>query len=181
LLKASLFFDFRPLYGDPGPAESLRGWLTRAVALNQRFLRQMAENALRNQPPLGLMRDFVVETEGEHAHTIDLKRRGTTPFVDGARLLALAHGISRTDTVGRLHAAAEAKVIQRDEAEAWSDAYAYLQLLRMRRHREQEERGFVPDNHINPDALNELERRILKESFRQARKLQTRIAMDYQL
>lgn len=181
LLKASLFFDFRPLYGDPGPVESLRGWLTRAVALNRRFLRQMAENALCNQPPLGLMRDFVLESEGEHAHTIDLKRRGTTPFVDGARLLALAHGISRTDTVGRLHAAAEAKAIQRDEAEAWSDAYAYLQLLRMRRHREQEERGFVPDNHINPDALNELDRRILKESFRQARKLQTRIAMDYQL
>jgi CBS domain-containing protein len=32
-----------------------------------------------------------------------------------------------------------------------------------------------------PDDLNELDRRILKEAFRQARKLQSRLAMDYQL
>jgi CBS domain-containing protein len=36
-------------------------------------------------------------------------------------------------------------------------------------------------NLINPDALNELDRRILKEAFRQARKLQNRLSLDYQL
>jgi CBS domain-containing protein len=36
-------------------------------------------------------------------------------------------------------------------------------------------------NRIDPATLNELDRRILKETFRQARKLQTRLALDYQL
>ena len=37
------------------------------------------------------------------------------------------------------------------------------------------------DNLIDPEQLNELDRRILKEAFRQARKLQARLSMEYQL
>ena len=33
----------------------------------------------------------------------------------------------------------------------------------------------------DPEKLNELDRRILKESFRQARKLQLRLKLDYQV
>ena len=181
LLKASIFFDFRSLYGDRAPVEELQRWVAKRVKANTRFLRLMAENALRNWPPLGLVRDFVVESGGEHPHTIDLKLRGTTPFVDGARLLALANGISDTNSVARLRATAAAKAILTDEAEAWCDALAFIQLLRMRRHQQQERAGRPLDNHIDPDSLNELDRRILRESFRQARKLQTRLALDYQL
>jgi CBS domain-containing protein len=36
-------------------------------------------------------------------------------------------------------------------------------------------------NRIDPDDLNELERQILKESFKQARSLQDRLKLDYQL
>jgi len=43
------------------------------------------------------------------------------------------------------------------------------------------EPGTQGDNLINPDNLNELDRRILKESFRQARKIQTRLKLDYQV
>ena len=34
---------------------------------------------------------------------------------------------------------------------------------------------------VDPDKLNELDRRILKESFRQARKIQSRLKLDYQV
>ena len=37
------------------------------------------------------------------------------------------------------------------------------------------------DNRLDPNDLNELDRRILKEAFRQARKLQSRLKLDYQL
>ncbi len=36
-------------------------------------------------------------------------------------------------------------------------------------------------NRIDPEELNEVDRRILKESFRQARRLQKRLALDYRL
>jgi CBS domain-containing protein len=51
----------------------------------------------------------------------------------------------------------------------------------MRAHQLQANQGQALDNHINPDSLNDLDRRILKEAFRQSRKLQTRLALDYQL
>lgn len=181
LLRASIFFDFRAIYGERAPVEELQGWVLARVAENTTFLRQMAENALRNRPPLGLVRDFVVASGGEHPHTIDLKLNGATPFVDGARLLALAHGIAETGTLARIRAAAQRGVLREEEAGAWCDAYAFIQLLRMRAHQGQQSQGHPLDNHVDPDRLNDLDRRILKEAFRQARKLQTRLTLDYQL
>jgi CBS domain-containing protein len=181
LLKASIFFDLRALFGSAEPAERLRAAILRRTAATPRFLRQLAQNALLNQPPLGLVRDFVVETEGAHANTLDLKLRGGLPFVDGARLLALAHHIGETHTAARLRAAAKAGVVPADEAEAWCDSYDFIQLLRLRHHQALQAKSQPLDNYINPDELNDLDRRILKEAFRQARKLQSRLALDYHL
>lgn len=181
LLKASIFFDFRSLWGDAAPAESLRDWVMAKVPANPRFRRQMAANALRNEPPLGLFQDFALSGTGDRARTIDLKMNGTTPFVDGARILALTVGVRETNTLARLRACAERGAIRPDEAEAWCDAYAFVLLQRMRTHQAQQRAGRQPDNRVSPDDLNELDRRILKEAFRQARKLQSRLALDYQL
>ena len=181
LLNASIFFDFRAIHGDDKPTERLRMSVLKRAAATPRFLRQLAQNALLNEPPLGLVRDFVVDTEGEYANTIDLKLRGALPFVDGARLLSLAHRIGETNTSARLRALGKAGVVPAAEAGAWCDAYDFIQLLRMRRHQALEAKGAPLDNRVNPDELNDLDRRILKEAFRQARKLQSRLALDYQL
>jgi CBS domain-containing protein len=121
-----------------------------------------------------------VASGGEHP-TRSTSLNGATPFVDGARLLALAHGIAETGTLARIRAVAQRGVLQEEEAGAWCDAYAFIQLLRMRAHQVQESSGLPLDNHVDPESLNELDRRILKETFRQARKLQTRLTLDYQL
>lgn len=181
LLNASIFFDFRPIVGDAGLAEALWGWLLARARATPRFLHQMAANALRNRPPLGVVRDFVLETHGDHVHTLDLKLNGATPFVDAARIYGLAAGVPQTNTVERLRAAAKRGLLRADEVEAWSEAFLFIQLLRMRNQHWRSQEGKPPHNHVDPDELNELERRILKESFRQARKLQQRLAMDYGL
>lgn len=181
LLNASIFFDFRPIEGERGLAQELRRWLAARARANPRFLHQMAANALRNRPPLGVVRDFVLESKGEYAHTIDLKLNGTTPFVDAARIYGLAAGDSHTNTLQRLRAASAEMKIPPDEVEAWAEAFLFIQLLKLRNQHWREAEGQPMHNHIDPDELNELERRILKEAFRQARKLQTRLALDYGL
>lgn len=181
LLNASIYFDFRSLYGEEAPVEQLRAWMLKQVAPNSRFRRQMAENALHNRPPLGLFGDIKVSSGGKHPHTIDLKAQGLTSFVDAARITALAHGIGATNTVQRLHRAAAAKALNPDDVAAWAESYHFIQLLRVRVHRRQSEQGQTLSNLIDPDTLNELDRRILKEAFRQARKLQSKIALEYQL
>lgn len=179
LLNASTYFDLRPLYGDPAPAEGLRDWLCERVPANPRFLRQLAAQAVTNTPPLGLMGDFRLDDRDQG--TIDLKLKGAMPLIDGARVLALAHGVAETNTFGRLRALKALGVVRAEEADAWHDAFAFVMLLRLRHQRARQRDGLSPDNHVRLDALNELERRILKEAFRQARKLQARLAADYDL
>lgn len=180
LLHASIFFDFRSLYGEHALAQDLRVWLGRVASENSRFLHMMAGNALRNRPPLGVIRDFVVGKENK----IDLKLNGITPFVDAARIFSLAAGVADTNTIQRLRLSAEKLRIDDAEISAWIDALLFIQVLRMRRHDEASAKGVddqALDNLIDPEKLNELDRRILKEAFRQARKLQARLAMEYQL
>ncbi len=180
LLNASIFFDFRALHGEESLADELRAWLTAKVQGNPRFLKQMTQNALRNVPPLGLVRDFVLSEDEQHPHTLDLKMNGTTPFVDGARIFALASGQPATGTAQRLKQAGQALHIPDEEIGGWMQAFHFIQLLRLRHQHEQERKGQAPDNYLDPDTLSVLDRRILKEAFRQARKLQARLALDYE-
>jgi CBS domain-containing protein len=86
-----------------------------------------------------------------------------------------------------------------DEISAYIDSFHFVQLLRLRNNQrttdtDRADRGdFVAAqaeldnqsnaqmaNRIRTDALNDLDRRILKEALRQARKLQARLEMDFQ-
>jgi len=177
LLHSTIFFDFRPLFGDFSLSDGLRGWLGENAPKNTRFLHQLAVNALRNKPPLGIVRDFVT---GD-GHTIDLKLNGITPFVDAARIFSLGHAVGATNTLQRLREAGEKLRLSAQDVDAYCDAFLYIQLLRLRLHHEQGQAGETLTNKVDPDTLNPLDSRILREAFRQARKLQTKLALDYQV
>jgi CBS domain-containing protein len=181
LLNATIFFDFRGLWGRSDLADGLRTWLARNVRDRSLFLRLMAENALRNAPPLGVLRDFAVERHADAEDSLDLKLNGVAPFVDAARILSLAAGDQHTGTVERLRALVHVRRLDTAEVEAWVDAFHFIQMLRLRHQQEQVASGHAPDNFLQPDRLNDLERRILKEAFRQSRKLQERLRLDFRL
>lgn len=180
LLFASIFFDFRPLYGEHDLTVTLRNWLLDTCRTNPLFLRLMAENALQCQPPLGLIRDFKVKKTGKFPYTIDLKMAGLWPFIDAARVFALACGVPETNTARRLRSVAEKIYFANDEIGAIIDSFYYVQRMRLR-HQHDLQGLAAGANRINPDALNQLDRSILKEAFKQARRLQSRLQLDYQL
>lgn len=177
LLHSTIFFDFRPLYGAAHLGTALRTWLQATAPKNSRFLHQLAVNAVRNRPPLGMVRDFVTSDD----RTIDLKLNGITPFVDAARIFSLAVGGVQTNTLERLREIATPLNINHRDIDAYCEAFLYIQLLRLRLHHQQSEQGETLTNRVDPDTLNNLDRRILKEAFRQARKLQTKLGLDYQV
>lgn len=180
LLNACIFFDLRPIYGDESLAERLRAWLLAAAADRPLFQRLMAENALQCQPPLGVIRDFVCDGSREFPHTIDLKKRGSLPFVDAARVLGLANRVPYTSTAQRLRAVAEVLPIDADGPEAIIDGFYFIHLLRLRN--QVRLHGVRAEaNRIDPDDLSRVDRHVLKEAFRQARKLQDRLVVRYAL
>ena len=180
LLNASIFFDFRALAGDAGLAAALRGWLNEKMKGNRRFLKLMTVNALGNRPPLGLVRDFVTDGEGEEAGTVDLKLHGTTLFVDAARIFALAAGVEETSTVARFRAAAASWKLDAAEVGGWIEAFHHVQQLRLRQHQQQLEQAHALTNRVDPKDLSTLDRSFLKEALRQAKKLQGKLEGFFQ-
>jgi CBS domain-containing protein len=154
LLNASIFFDFRPLAGEARLAGELREAVLAQARANRSFLRALTESALQGGPPLGWLKDFSTDQ-------LDLKGSGARPFVDAARVLALAEGVGETGTAARLRARGEAGA---------ADAFHFIQGLRLRH-----------GNRVSVAVLSALERRVLKEAFRESARLQSRIRMDFGL
>lgn len=182
LLASSIYFDLRVVWGDEQGCEQLRQSLLVQVADNRLFQRMMADNALRQRPPVGRLREFVLTRQGnDKAATLDLKVQGLTPFVDGARLLALANGIGACNTLERLRQLVTKGVIEPLDGAAYEEAYHFIQQTRMQQHQRQTRDNLPYSNRVDPDSLNHLDRRILRESLRQAQRLQSSLALRYQL
>jgi CBS domain-containing protein len=169
LLNASIFFDFRPLAGDARLAGELREQVFAMVKARSAFWCALAENALRIRLPLGVVRDFST------SEPIDLKLYGALPFVEAARVFALAHGIAETGTAARLRAAARAGAFSLGDAQAAITAFHYVQALRLKR--QALEQG--DSNRVAAQELNTIDRRVLKEALRQAAMLQDVLRMSY--
>ena len=178
LLDASICFDFRALHGDATLAVALREWIHPVTKANPAFLRLMAELAVESKPPLGVLRDFT--TDGTRERSVNLKLNGARPFTDAARIYALAHGLSQTNTGERLRAVRTRIGMGAAEAEAMVQAFYVIQGHRLRIQAALPP-GDEAANRLDPDKLNVLERRVLKEAFLQARSLQSRLALDYQV
>ena len=181
LLASSIYFDLRVVWGDEQGCAQLRRQLLADVADNSLFQRLLAANALRHRPPLGRFRDFVVARKGAEKDTFDLKEEGLTPFVDSARLLALAHGVEDSNTLRRFAELVRLEVIDAQDGAAYEEAYHFIQQARLQLHQQQAAQDLPLSNRLDPDSLNHLDRRILRESFRQAQRLQASLALRYQL
>lgn len=182
LLYSTIYFDFRAIWGEDSAVKRLRKDLLESIRHNKAFQRLLANNALQHRPPLGgLFRDFELSKRGAEKDTLDLKTKGLTPFVDGIRVLALSHGIETANTLERIRELVQKRVIERLDGDAYAEAYHFIQLIRMQQHQQQSRHQLPYSNRIYPDELNHLDRRILRESFRQAQRLQSSLTFRYKL
>jgi len=175
LLNASIYFDFRHLAGDATLAHSLRQEVVQAAQQTPRFLKQMALNALTRGVALNWRGAIDTDANG----TIDLKLQGAAIFVDAARIYSLAHGLAQTNTRQRLEAVGQQMALAKNEYGAWVSGFEFLQMLRLRI---QLEGGATLEqpNRLLVTSLNDIDRRILRETLRVARQLQQRLQLDYQ-
>ena len=109
---------------------------------------------------------------------IDIKLHGTAIVVDAARIYALANGIEAINTRERLAAAGRALNLPASESVAWIAAFEYLQTLRLAAQINGHWIGNNP-NVVDIDALNSVDRTILRESLSKVRNLQQQLELDY--
>lgn len=179
LLNVMIFFDFRPGFGDASLAENLRTHLIGATRRQEIYLLHLAKDCLSSRAPLSFFRTFIVEKNGEHKNTLDIKRQGITPFVNFARVMALKHGVKETNTLARLKVLSDEGHISGNLWQAASEAYELQMQLRLVHQLHQIDNGILPDNYINPANLTELEKRMLKEAFSVIERLQALLKTEF--
>ena len=178
---SNIFFDFRAIYGDFSLEESLRDYLLSIVKDQRVFLGYLANLAVRNKPPLGFFKTFVVEKSGEHKDKLNLKIKGIAPIVDIIRLFSLEKGIRETSTLERIESLKNKHGVVRDYADEIIYAFEFLMLLRMKHQYDQVIQGIMPDNFINPENLSNLEKKLLKDTFQLISKLQDILIERYKI
>ncbi|TCS40437.1 putative nucleotidyltransferase substrate binding domain-containing protein [Reinekea marinisedimentorum] len=165
LLHSSIFFDLDGVAGHTRWADELKRHIARKAKDNPRFLAAMARNALNRTPPLAFFKGFVVEKDGEHKNSINLKRRGTAPLTDVIRVHALAIGSRSLNSFERIDDIIAADILPPGKARDLSDALEYIAMVRIIHQAEDIEAGRKPDNNIEPESLSSFEKRNLKEAF----------------
>ena len=165
LLHASIFFDLDGIFGETGLAGQLRQLVLKKAKDSRRFLACLARNALLRRPPLGFFRKFVLEHDGRHQKTFNLKRRGTAPVADLARVHALACGAMPLNTEERLTHVKETPLLAEGVGDDLLDALELISIVRIRHQARQVEAGISPDNNVIPETLSSFERNHLKDAF----------------
>ncbi|WP_456297246.1 DUF294 nucleotidyltransferase-like domain-containing protein [Vibrio sp. AK197] len=180
LLNASIFFDLDGVYGRLKWAEQLNGFIVRRSRRNNRFLACLARNALNRTPPLGFFKSFVMEKDGRHNNSINLKRRGTAPLADLIRVHALAVGSRSRNSFERLDDIIDAGILPKGKAEDIRDALEFISMVRIRHQAYDVENSIEPDNNIEPEHLSDFERRNLKDAFQILSNAQNFLKYRYQ-
>ena len=106
-----------------------------------------------------------MEEDGQHRNSLNLKRRGTAPFTDLVRVLALSKGIAERSTYGRLNAIAKANILPLGRAADFQDAFEVIAMTRIKHQASNLEQDLEPDNNVLPEKLSEFERKRLKAAF----------------
>jgi len=130
------------------------------------FLRHLAHRALDRKPPTGFVRNFVVESKGEHAGRLDIKHGGVTIISNIARVYAIRAGRAEKSTLDRLRAAQETGQINDDDRQALEEAFRLLWQIRLEHQARQVRAGTEPDDFVDPGELGPIARLGLKEAFR---------------
>ncbi|MBN1278844.1 MAG: CBS domain-containing protein [Chlorobiaceae bacterium] len=178
LMNATIFFDFRPVYGDTTLAAELKKGIFEEMSRGRGFLEFFAKNALQNPPPLGFFRNFLVEKSRDHANEFDIKSRAMMPLSDAARLLIYEQKIpDYLSTVERFQKLADLLPAEKDLCLEAAAAYEFLMRLRVVNGLEQGGSG----RYIKPESLNKIDRQMLRNVFSTIGQVQKTLNMRFQL
>lgn len=181
VMHSTIFFDMRTLHGDKNLVESLRIEILEKTPKHRVFLAHLAKHAVARRPPIGFFREFVLESEGKHTDTLDLKRGGVGAVVELARVYALTMGMPQVNTQARLVSAARRGLLSEGQVEDLRDALEFISFVKMRHQGRQVRANQVPDNFVSPEELSNVERRHLRDVFQVVRRAQGILAQSYPL
>lgn len=178
IMMCTIFFDYDYVYGDERLTNAITDEIFKSIQNNQLFFAYMGTDALRNPPPIGFFRQFLVESDGEHKDSFDIKSRAMLPLIDAARLLILSNHITGVNnTMERFKKLAELEPQNREFFEVCAEAFANLMYFRTREGLSQNSSG----RFLNLKELSKSDKVKLKNSFQPIHELHAILKQRFQL
>jgi CBS domain-containing protein len=166
IVDASLFFDLRPVAGDPEPGRALWSWVCERAPKRTLFLRYLAQDAVSQPSALGWFRRFRVERSGPRRGRLDLKAVAVFPMTQAMRVCGLSLGLRETHTLDRLAGAEAAGLLRPQDAADLREAYEIVTRMRIAHQLRCLDEGIAPDNFLDPRRLSRGDGLLLKHALR---------------
>lgn len=172
LLEASIYFDFRCVYGNSELTDKLWTYLFEVIDEYPFFLRKFAENILEaSRPPVRKWQWRLPLSWGVIPPAFNLKRQASAPLDAAIRLLALNYRLKETSTLGRLKEILELGKMSKTLADEVSMAFDFISRLRFRMEFNMDDKKDI-DHVIVPASLIPLQLRYLKKALKAIYELQ---------
>lgn len=178
ILWCTIFFDYDFVYGNVTLVHEITKAIQKATQDNQLFFAYLGADALKNPAPLGFFRQFLVENDGAHKDTFDVKGRALLPLIDAARILSLSKGIiNTTNTISRYSKLADLE--PQNAAIYTACAVAFAELLKFRT--EEGLKNKSDGRYLNLSELSKLDKVKLKNDFQPIHEIQEVLKNRFQL
>ena len=177
LLDATIFFDFRCVYGDEMLVEKLKTGIDDAIKLNPLFLYHLAFNTFNTKSPHVSSGNILSD---KHGDIIDLKS-ALVPIIMFARTYSLQNNIWCSNTIERLVALKEKHIISDTTIDEIVFVYNFLMNLRLRNQIDLIDNNAPVSNKLNTKKLIDIELYMLKKVLSAIPDCQNKIKMDFRI
>ncbi|MDD2386751.1 MAG: cache domain-containing protein [Bacteroidales bacterium] len=178
LLDISVFFDCRAIYGETSFVTNLQEYVGGLTKQNPAYLLLLAQSNIRLKPQVGFWGNILLETAGAPPETVNIKE-AIMPITNFARIYALKNNIREVSTIKRLAKLRDADVLTISSYDNITQAYKYLQMMRLKRQAVLIKKGINPDNLINTKHLSELDKTIIKKVLANINTMLSKLSFDF--
>lgn len=172
LLNVDIFFDFVPAHGDAGLAQNLKEHAVATASSSPFFLRMLANEVERAEPPIGVLGGFDTEEDGRVA----VKLHGLLSLVNAARVMALKARIPDASTAKRLDLLADKEIIVDTDAQETKEHHALFLSVLLDQQLFDVSEGRPASSKIDPKRLKRPVQARLKAGFKHVRLLKMMVA-----
>lgn len=178
LLDASIFFDFRCVYGNFDLVNQLRNHVNKAVENKSVFFYHLAQSVTKFKPPVSILGNIIGTDQNNDQHILDIKKI-MLPIIAFIRLYALKYKLQETNSLNRLKQLFQHQVINKALYDELVLSYNYLMHIRLRFQCNSISSDQVPNNRIEIDKLTHIEAATIKKIFGEISNLQTKVNFDF--
>jgi CBS domain-containing protein len=172
ILNTSIFFDFKPVYGDYELANKLQKFCLKALKDQNLFFFNLA------QATINLKVNAPEGHKDNDAYDVKMPILAITSI---ARLWSLKYGIGERNTPERLAALKTLGVFSSNLRDDFDQAFRYLMLLRLKNQLKQVEQNVEVNNKVETKNLPDIERIMIKKIVSTISDHQSKLAIEFRV